>query len=394
MIPIMPPRGHEAKEHLSPDGTYILAGQGGLGMHIARMLEAKGVKNVALLSRSGAVSEASQTTMAFLKHRGVNVMVCKVDICNKSALKSVVNKIQQTMPPIRGLFQCAAVLRDAVFDTMTYENWRAAVEPKTIGSWNLFELFPQDMDFFIFLSSSAGVIGNRGQANYAAGNAFQDAFARYINARGMMRSVSIDLGPVLGAGMLAEDPRTLDKLKATGFFGVRLQDFERVVECAITGYTVGDKRIPPQVVMGVGTGGLVRQANPKDPYWTRTALFTHLNKVDMPSDADDLNSGMDSSEQTTKMLLAAAEDAESARQIVTIGLCTMLAVSMGKQVEDMDDARPPSAYGVDSLVAVNLRNWVHRECDVDVSIFEVLSDTSISDLSAMIVDRGDFGQEK
>lgn len=393
-IPIMPCRDESAKEHLRSDGTYVLAGQGGLAVHIARVLEANGVKSIAFLSRSGTTSEASKTTVAFLQHRGVTVRVFKVDICDKGALSDVVADIRASMPPIRGLFQCAATLRDAIFDTMSYEYWQAAINPKTIGSWNLFESFPQNMDFFIFLSSSVGIIGNRGQANYATGNAFQDALARHINFKGGMRAVSIDLGPVLGAGMLADDPGTLDKLKATGFFGVRLKDFVCVVERAIAGFTKGRESIPPQVVMGVGTGGLMRQNKPADPYWTRTALFAHLNKVDMPENQDHLDSDTDVSKQTTKTLLSSAKTVDEACRIVNIGLCTVLAVSMGKQAEDIDEGRPPTAYGVDSLVAVNVRNWVYRECGVDLSIFEILSDTSITELSETISERGKFGTAK
>ncbi|KAH6656537.1 hypothetical protein BKA67DRAFT_531802 [Truncatella angustata] len=391
-VPIMPPRQRSVKERLRADGTYAIAGQGGLGMHIARMLAMNGVKHIALLSRSGAASDASLAAVTFLEHRGVNVKVLKVDICDKESLKTAVDEIRKTMPPVRGLFQCAAVLRDAVFDTMTYDGWQTAVRPKTTGSWNLFELFPQDMDFLIFLSSSVGVIGNRGQSNYAAGNAFQDALARNINGKGSMHSVSIDLGPVLGAGMLTEDSHTLDKLKATGFFGVRLQDFERIVERAITGYTEGDERMPPQVAMGVGTGGLIRQNKPADPYWTRTALFTHLNKVDIPPDSNEINSTEETGEQTIRMLLTNAETIDEVHDIVVVGLCTVLATSMGKQAEDIDDGLPPSAYGVDSLVAVAMRNWVYRECDVDVSVFEILSDSSISRFAKIIVERSTFGK--
>jgi NADP-dependent 3-hydroxy acid dehydrogenase YdfG len=390
-VPILPLRNHLVGDYLQSDGTYVLAGQGGLGMHIAKMLESNGVKNIALLSRSGASSEASRATVTFLQNRRVKVQVLKVDICDKPALQLAIEMIQQTMPRIRGLFQCAATIRDAVFDNMTYEDWQAAVRPKTVGSWNLYKLFPRDLDFFVFLSSAAGVIGNRGQANYAVGNAFQDALARHINTQGSMRSVSIDLGPVLGAGMLAEDPSTLDKLKASGFIGVRLQDFERVVERAITGYTNGNERIPHQVVIGVGTGGLIRQNKPADPYWTRTALFTHLNKVDMPPDAEGSLAGTDNIEQGVKSLLAQAQSAEEATEIVTTGLRHLLAGSMNMKPGDVDDGKPPNAYGVDSLVAVGVRGWVFRECGADVSVFQVLSDASISELSAEIVEKGGFG---
>lgn len=385
---------HRVRNHLRLDGTYVISGQGGLGIQIAKLLVSNGVKHMALLSRSGARSKDSQEGVAFVEAQGAHVKVIKVDICDRAAMESVVKEIQHSMPRVRGLFQCAAAIHDSVFDNMTYEMWQAAVGPKTIGSWNLYELFPRDMDFFILLSSSAGVIGSRGQANYAAGNAFQDSLARHISTEGTMRAVSIDLGPVLGAGMLADDPRTLNMLKASGFFGIRLQDFLVIVEKAIASCKGGgEQSLPPQIVLGVGTGGLIRQNKPADPYWTRTALFSLLNKVDMPpgSDVDVASGGL--VEDSFKHLLAKVGSAEEAQEVIKQGLMHVLAQSMKMKLDDVDYGKSPSAYGVDSLVAVGVRNWVFRECGVNISVFEVLGDTSIAQLSEMIVDKGKLGSE-
>ncbi|KAK7962516.1 polyketide synthase [Apiospora aurea] len=393
------------RDSIRPDATYVLAGQGGLAMQIAKLLANNGARHIALLSRSGGSSKDSQDNVAFLQKRCVSVSVFKVDICDKPTLQLTLHTIEKTMPPVKGLFQCAATIQDSVFDNMTYPDWQAAIRPKTIGSWNLYNLFPRDMDFFIFLSSSAGVIGNRGQANYAAGNAFQDALAHHINhsnSGDTMRAVSIDLGPVLGAGMLAEDPRALDMLKASGFFGIRLQDFLCVMERAIAGsVTTGAERFPSQIVMGVGTGGLIRQNKPADPYWTRTALFTRLNQVDLPEDECSLEGtapeGAEEKQQSIKYLLsqidAGAGAFDEAQAIVSTGLCKMLVQSMSLRggVDEVDEGRAPAAYGVDSLMAVGVRNWVFQECGVEVSVFEVLSDTSIFDLSGTIVGRCGFG---
>lgn len=389
----IPPNNRQrVRSQLRTYGTYVISGQGGLGIQIAKLLVAHGVKHMALLSRSGAKSKDSQEGIAFAEAQGAHIKVIKVDICDRTAMEAAVEEIQRSMPPVRGLFQCAAAIHDSVFDNMTYEMWQAAVRPKTVGSWNLYELFPRDMDFFIFLSSSAGVIGSRGQANYAAGNAFQDSLARHISTEGIMRAVSIDLGPVLGAGMLADDPRTLDMLKASGFFGIRLQDFIVIVEHAILSCAAGDKmELPPQIVLGVGTGGLIRQNKPADPYWTRTALFSRLNQVDMPpgSDVDVAGGGL--VEDSVKHLLTKVSSAEEAQEVIKQGLMHVLAQSMNMKLDNVDDGKSPSAYGVDSLVAVGVRNWVFRECGVNVSVFEVLGDTSIAELSETIVHKGKLG---
>ncbi|KAI1140972.1 ketoacyl-synt-domain-containing protein [Hypoxylon sp. FL0543] len=389
-VPILPEPARPTSNYLHEDATYILSGGlGGLGIEIAKLLVANGVKHIVFLSRSGARSEVAKSCLDILRNRGTEVQVYKVDICDGDALRKVSSEIQQSMPPVKGLFQCAAVLRDSVFENMTYEDWDSATRPKTFGSWNLYQIFSADVDFFVFLSSSAGVIGNRGQANYAAGNAFQDGLARHINteSNGATHAVSVDLGPILGAGMLAEDPRTLDILKASGFFGIRLQDFKRLIKCAITGYMENGQRMPAQVITGVGTGGLIRQNKPADPYWTRTAMFTRLNQEDMP-ESTAAGSGDDPDPQDAmRTKLSQAVDVEETSLIIREGLKVMLSKSINMNSSDVDVTRPPSAYGVDSLVAVGVRNWVSRECEADVSIFEVLSETSIEELSATIAQR-------
>ncbi|KAI2617049.1 ketoacyl-synt-domain-containing protein [Hypoxylon sp. NC1633] len=389
-VPILSRPRHPLSNYLQNDATYVLSGGlGGLGLEIAKLLAANGAKNLVFLSRTGTANELAKSCVDFLAKKRINVRICKVDICDSEALVEVSRDIQRSMPQVKGLFQCAAVLRDSVFDNMAYDDWQLAIRPKTTGSWNLYQVFGSSLDFFIFLSSSAGVIGNRGQANYAAGNAFQDSLARHMNTMSgeRMHAVSIDLGPILGAGMLADDPKTLDKLKASGFFGIRLEDFKRIVARAIAGYGEDGEKVPVQVVTGVGTGGLIRQNNPADPYWTRTAMFTYLNEVDMPASGEASTGDGSDSQKTIARLLGEAVDAEEARFIVSTGLRVMLSKSMNMQASDVDESKPPSAYGVDSLVAVGVRNWVFRECEVDVSVFEVLSETSIGELSAMIVQR-------
>ncbi|KAI0897641.1 ketoacyl-synt-domain-containing protein [Annulohypoxylon nitens] len=385
------PRVHcPTSDYLHENATYVLSGGfGGLGVEVAKLLAVNGAKHIAFLSRSGAKSELANSCLTFLRNRGVDARDFKVDICDEQALKKVSWEISVSMPPVKGLFQCAAVLRDSIFENMTYDDWQVATRPKTLGSWNLHRVLGGSLDFFIFLSSSAGVIGNRGQANYTAGNAFQDTLARHINTEcgATTHAVSIDLGPILGAGMLAEDPRMLDMLKASGFFGIRLQDFKSIVECAIAGQIGDGLKTPAQIITGVGTGGLIRQNKPADPYWTRTSLFTRLNEVDMPEGWSSTSDKDPDSRNDMQRMLAQATDAEAEEAIVTKGLQEMLSKSMNMDASDIEVSRPPSAYGVDSLVAVGVRNWVSRECSVDVSIFEVLSDTSISKLSAMIVER-------
>nr|ALQ32773.1 putative polyketide synthase [Fusarium babinda] len=381
---------------LSSIDTYVLAGGlGGLGRSICELLVKNGARHIAFLSRSGASSEVSHRFVKDLEDKGINARVYKVDLCDAGALMKVIKEqICREMPPITGVFQCAAAIKDSIFANMTYADWTEAVQPKTIGSDNLVQVISAISDsedpFFIFLASSAGVIGNRGQANYAAGNGFEDALALSLRLEGKY-AVSIDLGPVLGAGMLADDEEILDILRASGFYGIRHQDFLTMVTHAITAEIAPKTPMPGRVIMGIGSGGLIRQNQPADPYWSRTALYAYLNLVDMP--LPDLAVVDGSADFDLKSLLSCCSSAGAAAEIVTTGLSCMLAKAMNMLPEEIDIEKPPNVYGVDSLVAVGVRNWVVTNCGVEVSVFEVLSDKTVAELAIEIATRGEFGAE-
>ncbi|KAK1992151.1 beta-ketoacyl synthase domain-containing protein [Colletotrichum falcatum] len=344
---------------VDPEGTYVLAGGlGGLGRSIAKLLADNGAKKLVFLSRSGGGAEAD----AFFESLyGVDAKAIAVDITDRKALLALAPGLGK----VSGVVQCAAVIKDALFGKMSHADWVAAFGPKAVGAINLAEVFgpgpssagdlagPTD-PWFLFLSSASGIIGNRGQANYAAANAVQD-----VLARSLPRAVSLDLGPVLEAGMLVEDEETLSKLRGAGFYGIRHQDFLTMVERAITGEVAPGVATPAQIVSGVGTGGLIRQNNPGDPFWSRSAMYSYMNTVDVPAASPEEASGSGggvASEAEVKRMLAACSGAEAAAAVVCAGLVQLMAKAMTLLPEEIDPERAPSAYGVDSLVAVGVRN--------------------------------------
>ncbi|CZT43607.1 related to polyketide synthase [Rhynchosporium secalis] len=373
LVRVVPRDSHPLQ--LSPDATYVLVGGlGGLGRSLAVFMVKHGARHLAFLSRSGAVSERQKDFMARLAADDVDAKAYACDICDKSQLVEVLQRCALEMPNIRGVVQGAAVLRDAIFDNMTYEDWVAVTRPKMQGSWNLHESMPTDLDFFILLSSSAGAIGARGQANYNSGNAFQDALAHYRRNKGMA-GVSLDLGPILGAGMVAEDESTLEMLRAAGFFGIREKDFHIIVSAAMTGYTEDDHRTPAQLITGTGTGGGVKQNNVGDPYWYNEARFSIMAKVGL------VPSSTDSDTLSMQELLSSSTSISEAASTILEGLITLFAKSMNMLPGDLDTRKSASAYGVDSLVAVGTRNWIFRETGVDVSIFQILSENTIAEMA-------------
>lgn len=167
--------------------TYVLAGGlGGLGRSLAQWMIQHGARNIVFLSRSGAKKAKAQETIQKLVKQGARVTAYSCDVGDAEQLQQVLRECEKQYPPIRGVIQGAMVLnvnclsednrarvdksvQDAIYQNMTFEQFMGTVRPKVQGSWNLHNYLPKDMDFFVLLSSSAGITGSRGQGNYSAG---------------------------------------------------------------------------------------------------------------------------------------------------------------------------------------------------------------------------------
>lgn len=284
---------------------------------------------------------------------------------------------------------------------MTRDQFQEATTCKVQGSWNLHQHLPKDLDFFVLLSSSVGIAGSRGQANYSAGNAYQDALAHYRRGKGL-KACSIDVGMVLGVGFLVEETteaRVHENTKSWSFIGIRENEFLMLVQASITGRTIHGGTVPPQVITGLGTGGMMAQGSEKYPWWFNDAKFAHIVQVDTHQTTQELD------EDTAQLqsMLSASTTMDEASDIVSMALVKKLAKSMmvavGKKLvisncchshsnmypEDIEASRPVSSYGVDSLLAVEVRAWLYSELEADISVFDLLNNIPISALARKIV---------
>ncbi|TVY37829.1 Fumagillin dodecapentaenoate synthase [Lachnellula subtilissima] len=143
-----------------------------------------GVKHLAVILRSGHSDERSQGVVKEIEALGCQIDLLSADV----AIASDVDKaFQATTVPIAGIVQGAMVLRDRMFSSMHVSDYHGALACKVQGTWNLHNVAEKlglKLDFFTMLSSISGVVGQKGQANYTAGNAFLDAFASYRHGLG------------------------------------------------------------------------------------------------------------------------------------------------------------------------------------------------------------------
>ncbi|MEV5203142.1 SDR family NAD(P)-dependent oxidoreductase [Streptomyces sp. NPDC053720] len=203
---------------LKEGGVYwITGGLGGLGLHVARYFgRCAGV--VVVLSGRSAPGAASETALRGLREAGVEAHYLPVDVGSEDDVDRAVRAITRDHGAIDGIVHAAGILRDAYLFAKNASDVRAVLAPKVDGVLNLDAATRGlALDFFVAFSSVAGVFGSSGQSDYAAANAFLDAFAHHRRAlaeigerSGRTSAVS---WPLWAAGGMSMDPVTRESMR-------------------------------------------------------------------------------------------------------------------------------------------------------------------------------------
>jgi hypothetical protein len=253
---------------------------------------------------------------------------------------------------------------------MSLEDYQEVMGPKYAGTWNLHRYLPKNLDFFLMLSSISGVIGNATQAAYAAGCSFQDAFAGYRGSLGLP-AVSLDLGTITDVGYLAENKKLATKMEKQGFQGTDTRTLLWLIQVAISHPPTGGT----QMVAGLGQWRAEESLGNFS-----TPLFSHFRRKFQNYGKNAILS--DSVEGLTAELKE-AKTLEQATSVVCEALKRKIALHLSVPVENINPSNPVSEYGVDSHVAVELRNWVTRVMNCTVPILQIIA-SSTMDLSSYI----------
>ncbi|KAJ4376392.1 hypothetical protein N0V83_001675 [Neocucurbitaria cava] len=370
------------------DATYLLAGGlGGLGRSISHWLTKHGARNLVFISRSGASSPEAASFISSLESAGIRTAVLQCDISNAFALSTALSPTLAKFPPLRGVIQGAMTLNDSLFSNMTHAQWTSTILPKVHGSKNLHEAtLSQPLDFFILLSSLHSFIGNPGQANYAAGCAYQVALAQYRNKLGLP-ATAIDLGIVGDVGYVVEKAAKKEKLRVQEFKHIKEEEMLALIELAIREPKSG------HIVTGLDSDFDLKEWEAEDstPFFAKDPVLSHLDylrpHLHTSSTTQTSTDGAVSTTLSLSAQLASAPSAEQAKNYILTALLKKLSRSLMMDPSELDATRSMSAYGTDSLVAVEMKNWIQRETKVGVSVFEILQASSIGGLVEKIAER-------
>ncbi|MEO8900004.1 MAG: SDR family NAD(P)-dependent oxidoreductase [Polyangiaceae bacterium] len=195
-------RSGTKKPKIGPDRTYLITGGlRGLGLRVAEWLVQQGANCLVLMSRR-APDAAAEATLRGLRAQGARVLAITGDVSREADVRRVLDEITRSLPALSGIVHAAGVLDDGALSAQSWPRFATVMAPKVLGTWLLHRL-TGPLDFFALFSSGAAIAGSAGQANHAAANAFEDAFAWYRQARGQP-TVSINWGPWAEVGAAAD----------------------------------------------------------------------------------------------------------------------------------------------------------------------------------------------
>lgn len=398
---VMAPPLPTSKAILRKDATYIIVGgTGGLGRSMAKWMTHHGATHIVLVSRGGKATPAVQELINEAETMGAHIYVQQCNIADVQSVSTLLQRIaaNDAMPPVRGLVHSAMVLHDVILEKMNHAEFRAVIESKVQGAWNLHRALDgrdsnntgettSKLDFFIAISSVSAVVGNRGQAAYAAANTFLDALVQHRLANGLP-AVSLALAAVSDAGYLADSEsgaaRAAEVLRNLGGdkeHTICEAEVLALLHAAVTGQTASCQH---HVITGVGISSTSSSASLKKalPFWAEDAKFTGLVRDATAGGGEDDGSKGGTSDLVS--VLHPSLSQEEAEDVVCRGLVTKIAEVLMMEPDELDITRSLSHYPLDSLVAIEIRNFIARQYEANMQVLELLSSGSIQTLSAGI----------
>ncbi|KAI9146991.1 Highly reducing polyketide synthase virA [Paramyrothecium foliicola] len=408
VIPVSPP---EYSTIFHADKTYLLVGcLGGLGRSLSRWMLSRGARRFVFLGRSGCDKPSARELVELLRRSGAHVTVFRGDVSEAAHVQDAVSLCHASGYSIGGVVQAAMGLHEALFYQMTSEAWHTGIQPKWAGTWNLhnaLEGFDTKLDFFLCMSSISGSVGTATESNYCSANGFLDSFAKWRQQQGKP-AVSVGLGMISEVGYLHENPDIEALLLRKGIQPLNEQEFLQIIDLCITQPHRGPNTCfdgnstTAHVLTGlelnklrnlVNEGFDISGVTEHDPRSSLLASSLELGHNILVGAGTEL--GLKSNTNAAAWYHAASANMkktfqaeadqptlyEAILQMIRKRFCNVLLMKMSQ----IDDYKPLLQFGIDSMIAAELRAWIWGAFAVDVPFLDLLSPVkSLSDLSKFL----------
>ena len=368
---------------LRSSGSYLVTGGlGALGLLVARFLADRGARDIVLMGRTAVPAPDSWhdlppdhpqrglvDRLLALQASGVNVRCVAVDAADEEQLRAWYADHQRDhRPPISGVVHAAGVVDDELMVRTSRDSFDRVMRPKLHAGWLLHRLFAGvPLDFFVLFGSTGSVIASAGQANYASANAFLDALAHHRRRQGLP-ALTIGWGP-WSVGMVEE--LNLEQMYARR--GIELITPEAGMQ--ILGRVLGQR--PAHLVAITVDWAAARATSVAGQL---PPLFAELGI----SHGEDQSA--DAAVDADAALNAMREAPEAEREGVLRGYLHGIAATVLKldPTEFEDDANL-SSLGIDSMMAVEVKQRIDAMFRVDASVLDLLQGLTVVDLAARIL---------
>ena len=346
------------------DGSYLIAGGlGELGLKVAAWMARQGAGRVVLCGR-GKPGPSASRAIEEITRAGTQVEVLQADITSLEQVRTLIGLAHRQDLPLRGIVHAAGVLRDRLLPAMSWEDIQQVLGPKVDGAWNLHLASRAcPLDFFVCFSSTASTLGSAGQANYAAANAFVDALAHQRRAVGLP-ALSINWGPWAEAGMAARLGEEAARRRAAHGIGdiapdAGLRAMERLLS---------DREAIQATVSPIDWRKfLAGNARP---------FFETVGESRRPPVDSDVLSRLKESQPDKR------------HSILTAYVATQVAKAVGLPSADM--IGPDQRFmdlGIDSLIAIELRNRLQSNLGVVIPLQNFAGATSLAQLVSLLLEQ-------
>uniref|UniRef100_UPI003F4931A4 SDR family NAD(P)-dependent oxidoreductase n=1 Tax=Nonomuraea bangladeshensis TaxID=404385 RepID=UPI003F4931A4 len=349
---------------LDPEGTYLVTGGlGGLGGAAAVRLAERGARHLALVSRAGPDAPEAAATVRAVQERGATATPYAADVTDSAALRAVLDSIDRTDRPLRGVIHAAMALDDAPLSDLTPERFHTALAAKMTGAYVLDQLTrDRELGFFVLLSSLATVIGNAAQSNYVAANACLEALARSRRRDGLP-ALALGLGAVGGTGYLARHSELM------GFLSRLLPP------------------LTPDEALDALEAALARGAEVTTAARvTPEAIADRLPAVRVPRLAEVLPALARDQDGPNAPLhdLIALESPQERRGLVSAAIAELVAGILHTTPDRLQLDRPLAQLGLDSLMATEVAATIRRRFGCAIPALEVIGAQGIDHLAQLV----------